>query len=318
MGSAFIRHILQIPEFTGTITNIDLLTYAGNINNLQLVEGNPRYHFYHGDIGDESFLETIYEKKRFDTIVHFAAETHVDRSIHDPQIFAKTNVLGTVNLLNFIRKHPEIHFHHVSTDEVYGALEQEGIFTEDSPYLPTSPYAASKAASDHFVLSYAKTYGISCTLSHASNNYGPCQFPEKFVPLIILRALREKPLPIYGTGENIRDWLFVEDHADAVWCILQRGKRGEVYNIGGACEKRNIDLLLFILQILAQKLNKDPSSYNRLITFVEDRPGHDFRYALDKSKMKAKIGWGPRYDLHAGMRKTVQWYLEQENSFIGI
>jgi dTDP-glucose 4,6-dehydratase len=312
MGSAFIRYLLSDTDFAGTISNLDLLTYAANMRNLASIENDERYQFFHGNILDLGLIEKTYEQRPFDAIVHFAAETHVDRSIDHPQVFIETNVLGTSNLLTFVRHHPSVHFHHISTDEVYGSLGEQGIFTEDSPYLPNSPYAASKAASDHFVRAYAKTYGISVTLSHASNNYGPCQFPEKLIPLMISHALHEKPLPVYGKGENIRDWLFVEDHADAIWKILQRGTPGEIYNVGGTCEKRNIDLLFLILETLASKLGKDPSDYHHLITFVEDRPGHDFRYALDGEKMKTVIGWEPRHDLAAGLEKTIEWHLLSE------
>lgn len=311
MGSAFIRYLLGETDFKGTISNLDLLTYAANLRNLASIENDPRYRFFHGNILDQGLLEKIYEERPFDAIVHFAAETHVDRSIDHPQVFVETNVLGTSNLLTFVRHHPNVHFHHISTDEVYGSLGAQGVFTEDSPYLPNSPYAASKAASDHFVRAYAKTYGLSVTISHASNNYGPCQFPEKFIPLMISHALHEKPLPVYGKGENVRDWLFVEDHADAVWKILQKGKVGEIYNVGGTCEKRNIDLLFLILETLATKLGKDPMEYHRLITFVEDRLGHDFRYALSGEKMKT-IGWKPRHDLTIGLKKTIEWHLHEE------
>lgn len=309
MGSAFIRYVLQKTDFEGTLTNLDLLTYAANLKYLESVDQDARYQFYHGNINDLNLLTNIYRERPFNTLVHFAAETHVDRSIDHPLPFVETNVLGTVQLLNFVRAHPEIHLHHISTDEVYGALGAEGVFTEDSPYKPNSPYAASKAASDHFVRSYAKTYGLHVTLSHASNNYGPCQFPEKFIPLMLSRCLEGKPLPVYGRGENVRDWLFVEDHAEAVWQILHRGTKGEVYNIGGQSEKKNLDLLHLIIDALAQKLEKDPAEYHRLITFVEDRPGHDFRYALDSSKMESEIGWKPQHHLTAGLEKTIEYYL---------
>lgn len=313
MGSAFIRYLLGETDFKGTISNLDLLTYAANLRNLASIENDERYRFFHGNILDQDLLEKIYEERPFDAIVHFAAETHVDRSIDHPQVFVETNVLGTSNLLTFVRHHPSVHFHHISTDEVYGSLGEQGVFTEDSPYLPNSPYAASKAASDHFVRAYAKTYGLSVTISHASNNYGPCQFPEKFIPLMISHALHEKPLPVYGKGENVRDWLFVEDHADAIWKILQNGVVGEIYNVGGTCEKRNIDLLFLILETLATKLGQDPAEYHRLITFVEDRLGHDFRYALSGEKMKT-IGWQPRHDITAGLEKTIEWHLLEEKA----
>jgi len=317
MGSAFIRYLLNEVDFEGTISNLDLLTYAGNLQNLASIEHDSRYHFYHGDIADGDLLEQIFIDRPFDTIVHFAAETHVDRSISHPIPFVETNVMGTTYLLEFVRAHPEVHFHHISTDEVYGALGSQGVFTEASPYMPNSPYAASKAGSDHLVRSYAKTYGLSITISHASNNYGPCQFPEKFIPLMLSHAYHQKPLPVYGKGENIREWLYVDDHADAVWQILQKGKAGEVYNIGGESEKRNIDLLLLILEVLAEKSGQDPSYYHPLITFVDDRLGHDFRYAMDDTKIKTEIGWTPRHDLKAGLEKTAADFLEKEEMLLG-
>lgn len=317
MGSAFIRYLLGHADFIGRVTNLDLLTYAANQENLESIEKNERYQFYEGSIADDKLLEEIYRSSPFDTIVHFAAETHVDRSIDTPLLFVETNVLGTSSLLTFVHKHPEIHFHHISTDEVYGALGKEGVFNEDSPYLPNSPYAASKAASDHFVRAYAQTYGLSVTVSHASNNFGPCQFPEKFIPLMISHALGGKALPIYGKGENIREWLYVDDHAEAVWEILKKGEAGAIYNIGGSAEKRNIDLLYLVLTILAEKLEKDPAEYHKLMTFVEDRPGHDFRYALDSDKMETMIGWKPRHSLRSGLEKTVDWYLNAERTLAG-
>ncbi len=303
MGSAFIRYALKHAGFTGHISNLDLLTYAGNLANLKEVEGDPRYRFYKGDIRDRALLETIHDERPIDGIVHFAAETHVDRSITDPMPFLETNILGTCNLLEFVRTHPEIHFHHISTDEVYGALGPEGIFTEKTPYRPNSPYSASKASSDHFVRAYGVTYGMSTTLSHASNNYGPGQYPEKFIPLMIQNALGKKPLPVYGKGENVREWLFVEDHARAVWTILEEGKKGEVYNIGGGNEMKNIDLLRLILKV-AEEMTEE-KNLEELITFVIDRPGHDFRYAMDGTKMTT-LGFTPQWSLEAGLRATIK------------
>ena len=298
MGSSFIRYVLSKKDFSGQISNLDLLTYAGNLENLEEIEQDSRYCFYHGDIRDRAFLETL---DPIDVIVHFAAETHVDRSITGPKVFLETNIWGTYQLLEFVKKHPTIHFHQISTDEVYGALGKEGVFTESSPYRPNSPYSASKASADHLVRSYAETYGISTTLSHASNNYGPGQYPEKFIPLMIQRAKEGKPLPVYGNGKNRREWLFVEDHSQAIWQILEGGKKGEVYNVGGKDERSNIDLLHLILDLMEDK------ELEKLITYVEDRPGHDFRYAMEGSKMKA-LGWEPEWSMEKGLRATIKWY----------
>ncbi|WP_194848153.1 dTDP-glucose 4,6-dehydratase [Candidatus Neptunochlamydia vexilliferae] len=303
MGSAFIRYVLSQPGFTGHISNLDLLTYAGNLDNLKEVEEDSRYAFYKGDVRDRSVLEEIHKEKPLTAIVHFAAETHVDRSITDPTPFLETNILGTCNLLEFVRTHPNIHFHHISTDEVYGALGADGIFTEETPYRPNSPYSASKASSDHFVRAYAVTYDLSTTLSHASNNYGPGQYPEKFIPLMIQNALGKKPLPVYGKGENIREWLFVEDHSRAIWTILEEGKKGEVYNIGGGNEMKNIDLLRLILKV-AEEMTAE-KNLEALITFVTDRPGHDFRYAMDGTKVSS-LGFTPQWSLEAGLRATME------------
>lgn len=301
MGSSFIRYVLKKSGFTGKVTNLDLLTYAGNLDHVASVAEDPRYTFLQGDIRDPHILDKL---DPIDVIVHFAAETHVDRSISEPQVFLETNVMGTYQLLEYVRKHPETHFHHISTDEVYGALGAEGVFSEDSPYQPNSPYSASKASSDHLVRSYTKTYGISTTLSHASNNYGPCQYIEKFIPLMIQHALKKKPLPVYGQGENVREWLFVEDHSRAVWCILASGKRGEVYNVASECEMRNIDLLHLLINLLG-----DPA-LKKLITYVEDRPGHDFRYAMDGSKIKS-LGWTPKWSMEEGLKETIRYIREK-------
>ena len=309
MGSAFIRFVLQKTNFSGLLINLDLLTYAANLENLSSVQNDPRYRFFKGNINEKAILEQIHGEYHLDGIIHFAAETHVDRSIKSPEVFIQTNILGTYQLLEFVRSHPSIHFHHISTDEVYGSLKEEGIFTEQSPYAPNSPYSASKASSDHLVRSFGETYDLSITLSHASNNYGPYQFPEKFIPLMILNCIEEKSLPLYGTGKNIRNWLYVEDHAEAVWNILEKGKAKEVYNIGGTCELSNLDLLHSIILLYAEISGKKQEELTSLITFISDRPGHDFRYAIDGSKMNREIGWKAKNSLLDGLKKTIQWYL---------
>lgn len=309
MGSAFIRFVLQKTNFSGIILNLDLLTYAANLENLSSVEDDPRYQFIKGDIKDKALLEQLQNEFHIDGIIHFAAETHVDRSIKNPAAFIDTNIFGTFQLLEFVKAHPAIHFHHISTDEVYGSLQEEGVFTERSSYYPNSPYSASKASSDHLVRAYGETYNLSTTISHASNNYGPYQFPEKFIPLMISNCIDEKPLPIYGTGKNIRNWLFVEDHAEAIWNILKKGKKKEVYNIGGTEELTNVDLLQTLITLISELSRKNREKLASLITFISDRPGHDFRYALDSHKMRSEIGWSPKYSLRDGLRKTVQWYI---------
>lgn len=308
IGSAFIRHLLKKPHFSGFILNLDLLTYAGNLDNLCEVEADPRYLFVQGDIGQQAFVEHLCQEHAIDTIVHFAAESHVDRSIEGPQAFLQTNVLGTFNLLEVVRRIPSIHFHHVSTDEVYGCLADTGFFTEESPYRPNSPYSASKAASDHFVRAYHKTYGLSTCISNCSNNYGPYQFPEKLVPLMILNCLERKPLPIYGEGSNVRDWLFVDDHAEAIWRLLTRGQGGQTYTIGGEQEWRNIDLVRTIAHEVARQEGVDPQELLALIAYVKDRPGHDFRYAIDCSKIKHELGWRPTVNFSACLNQTIAWY----------
>lgn len=313
IGSAFIRYVLQeIPGFTGTCVNLDLLTYAGNLDNLKAVDKDSRYVFQHGDIGNSALVEHLCFEHQIDTIIHFAAESHVDRSIVHPQAFLETNVMGTFHLLEVVRKFSHIHFHHVSTDEVYGCLGEYGKFVETTPYHPNSPYSASKAASDHLVRAYGCTYHLSTCLSNCSNNYGPYQFPEKFIPLMLLNCLNQKPLPIYGQGINVRDWLYVEDHAQALWMLLEHGKRGETYNIGGEAEWRNIDLVHEMIRILAEIQDCDPQEFERLITFVTDRPGHDFRYAIDCSKIKRETGWAPKHSFAQGLKKTIQWFIAHE------
>ena len=308
MGSAMIRYLLKLEEFEGHITNLDRLTYAGSLKRVAEVEQFDRYHFVEGDIQDGSSLREIHKHRAIEALLHFAAETHVDRSIVDPKLFFETNVMGTLSLLEFVREHG-IPFHHISTDEVYGALSEEGSFHEESPYRPNSPYAASKASSDHLVRAYIKTYGIKATLSHASNNYGPYQHPEKLIPLMIERALARKPLPVYGTGQNVREWLYVEDHARAIWTILTKGKSGEVYNIGGGEEMKNLELIDLILTLL-QEITKE-RSYKDLITFVPDRLGHDFRYALEGKKMEG-VGFRPRVSLKEGLKETIHSILKEK------
>ncbi len=306
IGSAFIRYGLEHLEVE-TIVNLDLLTYAGSENNVGSFQKDSRYHFVHGNILDKPLIQKLCQEFAIEAIVHFAAESHVDRSIEEPIHFLQTNVCGTFNLLEVIREMPHIHFHHVSTDEVYGSLES-GLFTEESVYRPNSPYAASKAASDHFVRAWAHTYGLSTTLSHCTNNYGPCQHTEKFIPLMISLCLNGKPLPVYGQGINVRDWLFVEDHAEAIWLILEKGTKGEVYDIGGETEVRNIDLLHQIIERVAHLTSHSSHSLKKLITFVADRPGHDLRYAIDCSKIKKELGWTQRHTLSQGLDKTINWY----------
>lgn len=308
IGSAFIRWGLETFRDLEKIVNLDLLTYAASPKNMASFQDDSRHFFVKGDIRDTPLVQSLCEVHQIEAIVHFAAESHVDRSISDPQAFIDTNILGTLSLLEIMRKNPHLHFHHISTDEVYGSLK-EGCFDESSPYRPNSPYAASKAASDHLVRAWGKTYNLSTTISHCSNNYGPCQHEEKFIPLMISRCIQGKPLPVYGQGLNIRDWLYVDDHADAVWRILNQGQKGEVYDIGGKTEKRNIDLLHSLIDLVAKKTSKDRSQLQNLITFVEDRPGHDFRYAIDATKISTDLGWQPFHSLEQGLEKTINWYL---------
>ncbi|MBA3957198.1 MAG: dTDP-glucose 4,6-dehydratase [Parachlamydiaceae bacterium] len=311
IGSAFIRYILQkVPSFDGICVNLDLLTYAGNAANLESISQDRRYLFQQGDICNQALIEHLCFEHQIDTIIHFAAESHVDRSIQAPQEFLQTNIMGTFHLLEAVRKFPHIHFHHVSTDEVYGCLGETGYFTEETAYHPNSPYSASKAASDHFVRAYATTYKLSTCVSNCSNNYGPYQFPEKLIPLMINHCVMRKPLPVYGEGKNVRDWLYVDDHAKALWMLLERGKRGETYNIGGEAERRNIEIVHEIIHALAKLKQEDPQKLLSLITYVTDRPGHDFRYAIDCSKIKRDIGWVPDHSFAEGLKATVGWYLD--------
>jgi len=316
IGSHLIRHFVQkYPAYK--IVNLDALTYAGNLENLRDVEHSPNYVFEKGDITDVADLKAIFEKYCPDGVIHLAAESHVDRSIANPMAFVETNVIGTVNLLNTVRNlwgsdMEGKRFYHVSTDEVYGSLGEEGFFTEETRYDPRSPYSASKAASDHFVRAYFHTYGLPVVLSNCSNNYGPNHFPEKLIPLVIKNIKEEKPLPVYGDGKYTRDWLWVKDHASAIDTIFHGGQVGETYNIGGNNEWKNIDLVEVLCDIMDEYLGREPGASRRLITFVKDRPGHDRRYAIDASKLKNELSWQPSIRAEAGFRETVKWYLENE------
>ncbi len=320
-GAGFIgSHVVRLfvekyPHYR--MVNLDALTYAGNLENLRDVEQAPNYVFEHGSILDAELLRTLFEKYQFDGVIHLAAESHVDRSISNPVAFVETNVLGTVQLLNAARNAWKDNFHgkrfyHVSTDEVYGSLGDEGFFTEETRYDPRSPYSASKASSDHFVRAYWHTYHLPVVLSNCSNNYGPNHFPEKLIPLVINNIREEKPLPIYGDGKYTRDWLWVKDHASAIDTIFHGGRNGETYNIGGNNEWKNIDLVEKLCDIVDELLGRPPGSARQLITFVPDRPGHDRRYAIDASKLRDELGWEPSIRFEEGFRQTVQWYLDNE------
>ncbi len=315
IGANFIRFLFEETDFSGRIVNVDALTYAGNRDSLSDIEKQytDRYVFHKVDICDAPALEELFTSYSIDTICHFAAESHVDRSIVRPDAFVQTNVIGTFNLLEIARKHGDKLklLHHVSTDEVFGSLGKEGFFTETTRYQPNSPYSASKAASDHLVRAYHETYGLPITMSNCSNNYGPYQFPEKLIPLMILNARDRKPLPVYGDGSNVRDWLYVSDHCDAIWTIMTEGKRGETYNVGGDNEMANLEVVNTICRLIDEILpdkNQDPRS--ELITFVKDRPGHDWRYAIDFSKIRTELGWQPKESFSSGIEKTIRWYFE--------
>jgi len=319
IGSNFVRFILD-NEPDIQLINLDALTYAGSLENLKDLPGADRHQFIKGDICDAELIKKVLKKYQIDTIVHFAAESHVDRSILGPMPFVQTNVVGTTTLLEEARRYwltsgsqqtEEVRFHHISTDEVFGALKPgDPAWTEESQYAPNSPYAASKAASDHLVKAYGHTYGLPITISNCSNNYGPYQFPEKLIPLMIQNALDGKPLPIYGDGQQIRDWLYVEDHCRAIWMVIKQGKVGETYNIGGGNQPTNLQIVKMISQILDDLV---PDSrfvpHENLITFVKDRLGHDFRYDMDYSRISKELNWQPKYDLESGLLKTVEWYL---------
>jgi len=314
IGCNFIRFLLENNKcFSGRIINLDALTYAGNLMSLADIKEGTRYLFEHGNICDRALVETIFTKYEIDTVVHFAAESHVDRSILGPEAFIKTNVMGTFTLLDAARNtwknRQDVLFHHVSTDEVFGSLGETGYFTEDTAYDPRSPYSASKAGSDHLVKAYNHTYGLPVTLSNCSNNYGPYQFPEKLIPLMILNMIEGKPLPVYGDGKNIRDWLYVEDHNSAVWSVMQNGTSGETYNIGGENEWENIKLLEILIDIVASKAGLNSADVRKTMTFVKDRPGHDRRYAIDCSKIKQELGWKQSVSFEKGLEQTVDWYL---------
>ena len=321
IGANFIQYLLNKTK-PNSVVNLDKLTYAGNQKNLADFEQDPRYIFVHGDICDAELVSRLFTEYQPNYIVNFAAESHVDRSIDGPAEFIQTNIVGTSVLLQEALKYystlkgggsERFRFHHVSTDEVFGSLSESGFFTEETPYDPSSPYSASKASSDHLIRAWHRTFDLPVLISNCSNNYGPYQFPEKLIPLMILNCLEEKPLPVYGTGENIRDWLYVEDHCDAIYTILQKGTIGETYNVGGNNEIKNIQIVEEICDVL-NDIHPAGSgkSYHELITFVKDRPGHDFRYAIDASKLKKEIGWEPKESFNTGIQKTIEWYLKNE------
>lgn len=316
IGSAVVRHLARDTDHT--IINLDKLTYAGNPAAVAMVQGNPRYNFVQADICDAAAIASILERYRPDAVMHLAAESHVDRSIDGPTVFAQTNLLGTAVLLDCVRAYwsqlksgaqDTFRFHHISTDEVYGTLGEGGLFREDTPYAPNSPYSASKAGSDHLVRAWHHTYGLPIVLSNCSNNYGPWQFPEKLIPLTILKARAREALPIYGKGENVRDWLYVEDHVAALMKILQQGKVGESYNVGGNAERRNIDVVTAICALVDELVDDGGPARAENVHFVADRPGHDLRYAIDASKICDQLGWRPTETFDSGLRRTVEWYL---------
>jgi dTDP-glucose 4,6-dehydratase len=314
IGSNFIRYLLEETDYPGRVVNVDQLTYAGNPENLSGIEkgSSGRYVFIKADICDQEIMAQIFDDYEIDSICHFAAESHVDRSIVSPDAFIQTNIFGTFNLLELARAHQERlqRFHHISTDEVFGSLGKEGFFTEETAYQPNSPYSASKAGSDHLVRAYHQTYGLPITISNCSNNYGPYQFPEKLIPLVILNAFEGKPLPVYGDGRHVRDWLYVRDHCTGIWTIMRQGKRGETYNIGGNNEMENIRVVEMICDILDElHTGAENRSCRELITFVKDRPGHDRRYAIDSTKLRQALDWRPKESFESGLRKTIEWYL---------
>ena len=336
IGSSLIRFLIK--ETNDQILNIDKLTYASNLQSLKSINDNPRYQFIQGDICDKKIVSKLFKDFQPDLVMHLAAESHVDRSIDGPSDFVQTNVIGTLVMLESAReywnnqKKKNFLFHHISTDEVYGSLNETDLFTEQSNYDPSSPYSASKASSDHLVRAWHRTYGLPIIITNCSNNYGPYQFPEKLIPLIILNALDGKPLPVYGNGQNIRDWLYVEDHVDALYSVVNNGKIGETYNIGGHNEKTNIEVVNTICEILdelvplklkeeknddkilnPQSSTKSIQTYKDLITFVNDRPGHDFRYAIDASKIQKELNWTPKHSFKSGIKKTIEWYLNNLN-----
>jgi dTDP-glucose 4,6-dehydratase len=318
IGSALVRHLIQNTDHT--VINVDALTYAGNLESLAPISNNPRHIFEKADIRDRTELDHLFHQHQPDAVMHLAAESHVDRSIDGPAEFIQTNIIGTYNLLEAARSYwnqlesqqkATFRFLHVSTDEVYGSLDESGYFTETTPYQPNSPYSASKASSDHLVRAWHHTYSFPVLTTNCSNNYGPYQFPEKLIPLMILNALEGKPLPIYGKGDNIRDWLYVDDHVRALLTVLEKGRLGEAYNIGGHNEKTNLEVVKTLCALLDELKPDSPHApHEKLITFVTDRPGHDQRYAIDATKMAQELGWRPQETFETGLRSTVQWYLE--------
>jgi dTDP-glucose 4,6-dehydratase len=321
IGSALVRHL--IGETAHRVLNVDALTYAGNLASLAPVADHPRYAFVHADIRDTARIAALFAEFRPDVVTHLAAESHVDRSIDGPAAFVDTNVVGTLSMLqaalDYWKELPAprrgaFRFHHISTDEVFGALGPEGYFTEETPYAPRSPYSASKAASDHLVTAWHHTYGLPVLITNCSNNYGPCHFPEKLIPLVIIKCLTGEPLPVYGKGENVRDWLFVDDHVRALRAVFERGRPGESYMVGGRSEQSNLAVVHTVCDLLDRLAPRaDGASYRRQITFVADRPGHDFRYAIDASKLERELGWRPRETFASGMEKTVRWYLDNRD-----
>ncbi len=319
-GAGFIgshvtrKMVLDFPDFQ--IINLDQLTYAGNLENLTDIQDAPNYRFIRGNIIDLTFLDKLFQEEEIQGVIHLAAESHVDRSIADPMAFINTNIVGTINLLNACRNawtnFEDKLFYHISTDEVYGSLGSSGLFTEETAYDPRSPYSASKASSDHLVRAYHHTYGLPIVISNCSNNYGPNQFPEKLIPLAINNILHKKPIPIYGKGENVRDWLYVEDHATAIELIFRKGSNGRTYNIGGLNEWQNIDLIRLLCKIMDEKLERESGTSEGLITYVKDRAGHDLRYAIDSSRIAEELGWKPSLDFEEGLSRTVSWYLENQ------
>ncbi len=312
IGANFLDHYVpRLPEHR--FVNIDKLTYAANLGSLAAISGRDNYVFRRVDIADAAAVDAAFDEFKPDVVIHFAAESHVDRSIAGPREFVRTNIEGTFNLLESCRRiwpGGTGLFHHVSTDEVYGSLGDEGMFTETTRYDPSSPYSASKAASDHLVRAYHRTFGLPVKLTNCSNNYGPLQFPEKLIPLMISNALDGKPLPVYGQGTNVRDWLYVQDHCEAIWTVVEHGRVGETYNIGGNNEVRNIEVVKNLCRILAEETGKDVAPLEGLITYVKDRPGHDLRYAIDATKIRTELGWSPKETFATGLRKTVRWYLD--------